>query len=206
MRQELREFRHNLANYCVGLKAKIAGGEYDEALSMIDDMLDKGMNSKNMIINCGNDLIDSLINYKYGIAQKYKIEFQTEILVPEKLAVDYGDLAIILGDLIDNAIEAAKECKEERKIEISMGVKKEELVIVIRNTCAKEPLTDKQGNFMTTKKNAEEHGIGLYSVKKVVKKYEGNTSFQVKDGWFEAIIVVGMLQIVSCPYKSEMLR
>ena len=79
---------------------------------------------------------------------------------------------------------------DKKKIDISIGIRRGELVINISNTYEKEPKIDKQGNFVTEKENCENHGFGIKSVKKAVEKYDGNILFQIKEGVFEAIIII----------------
>lgn len=186
-----KEFRHNLKNYCIGLRVSIEHNEKEKALDMLDKILAQGEPTRETNVDTGNTLIDALINYKCAIAKKYDIDVVTDVLVPETIPkVECGDLSIILGNLIDNAIEAAKEREDNKKIDISIGIRRGELVINICNTYEKEPKTDKQGNFVTGKEDYENHGFGIKSVKKAVEKYDGNIIFQIKEGVFEAITII----------------
>lgn len=186
-----KEFRHNLKNYCIGLRVCIEHNEKEKALDMIDKILAQGEPTRETIVDTGNTLIDALINYKCSVAKKYGIDVVTDVLVPETIPkVGCGDLSIILGNLIDNAIEATKERKDKKIIDISIGIRRGELVITICNTYEKEPKTDKQGNFVTGKEDYENHGFGIKSVKKAVEKYDGNIIFQIKEGVFEAITII----------------
>lgn len=186
-----KEFRHNLKNYCIGLRVCIEHNEKEKALDMIDNIMTQGEPTRETIVDTGNALIDTLINYKCGVAKKYGIDVVTDVLVPETIPkIDCGDLSIILGNLIDNAIEAAKARENNKKLDISIGIRRGELVINICNTYEKEPKTDKQGNFVTGKEDCENHGFGIKSVKKAVEKYDGNMIFQIKEGVFEAIAII----------------
>lgn len=193
MYERQREFRHNIKNYCIGLRVNIEHDDRDKALDMLDHMLDVGKPEEEILVNSGNDLIDSLINYKYYEAKKYNIQVETDILIPVEIPkVGYGDLTIILGNLIDNAIEAAAICQKVRMVNIVIEVKRNELIIDIRNTYEKEPCMDKQGEFMTGKADGEKHGFGIKSVKKAVEKYDGNVAFDMKEGVFEAVVIINL--------------
>lgn len=190
IRQEKREFYHNLVNFCIGLKANVKEGKVEQAIDAIDMIMEQGTDKNDAISNCGNDLIDSLINYKYKIAKQHDIKFETNIQVPNKLPIDYGDLSIVLGNMLDNAIEAAKKCTMERVVFVSVGIKHEELIIVVRNTYVQMPKLNKRGDFITNKNNQEEHGYGIHSIRKIADKYEGSSLFQVKGDFFEAIVIL----------------
>lgn len=184
-----REFRHNLKNYCIGLRAKIEHHEIEDALSMIDTIL-MTEDIRGNWINTGNDVIDTLINYKYEIARRYNITMTADINVPSVISeIASGDLAIILGNLLDNAIEAAKECTENKFIDISIGNWRGELIICICNSFKDVPIKDKTGEFISLKRDYENHGFGIKSVKKAVEKYEGNIYFEIKDNKFTAIAI-----------------
>lgn len=195
MRQEQREFRHNLVNFCIGLKANVKEGKVEQAIDAIDMIMEQGTENNHAILNCGNDLIDSLINHKYKIAKEHDIRFEMNIHVPNKLPIAYGDLSIVLGNMLDNAIEATKKCIMEKVVSISVGIKREELIIVVQNTYAQMPKLDRHGNFISNKNNREEHGYGIRSIKKIVDKYEGSSLFQVKGDLFEAIAILRLFTI-----------
>ena len=132
MYERQREFRHNIKNYCIGLRVNIEHDDRDKALDMLDHMLDVGKPEEEILVNSGNDLIDSLINYKYYEAKKYNIQVETDILIPVEIPkVGYGDLAIILGNLIDNAIEVAAICQKVRMVNIVIEVKRNEMILDI---------------------------------------------------------------------------
>lgn len=189
-----KEFRHNLKNYCIGLRVSIERDEKEEAIRMLDKIVAQGEPTGENMVDTGNDLIDALINYKYSVAKKYGIDVTADILVPDAISkIGCGDLSVILGNLIDNAIEAAKECKGDKRIVISIGVTRGELVIDICNTYDKEPKTDRQGNFVTRKEDHGNHGFGIKSVKRAVKKYDGNVLFQTKEGIFEATVIINIV-------------
>lgn len=190
IRLSQREFRHNLVHFCTGIRAALQEGNSVQALEEVEKLLRNETFVEKGISHCGNDLVDSLINHKYEIAKRYQIDMDTNINIPTKLSVEYGALAVVLGNLLDNAIEAARECVGEKKISISMGVKKKQLVIVVRNTFEKEPKKDMDGDFVTAKDDTKEHGFGIRSVKRIAEKYEGSSLFHIHDNMFEAIVLL----------------
>ena len=95
-------------------------------------------------------------------------------------------MANILGNLIDNAIEAEQK-EEEPYIEISIKQEKVFLIISIRNKCTK---MEKLDISKTSKRDSQFHGIGLKSVKKLVKKYDGEISLDLKNQEFVVNILI----------------
>lgn len=100
------------------------------------------------------------------------------------------NICIIVGNCLDNAIEALKELNENysKRIHIDIIYRKGALMIKIKNPFVGERKKDLKGNYISTKVDNENHGIGLYSVKKVIEKYNGLITFQEVDSEFEVQI------------------
>lgn len=125
--------------------------------------------------NTGNSIVDMLLHYKVNLMKKYGITLESHIEIPDDVDVDDTDLCVIVGNSLDNAIEAVKglQKKEMKIISCDIIYRKGALVIRIENMYDGERKKDSKGNYISTKKDDANHGIGLYSVKKIVEKYNG---------------------------------
>lgn len=193
MMEDFYEERHNLINKLIVLKASI---EKDDDKEHIVTNVNKIINNSytlEAISNSGNITIDTLINFKYAVAREYGIAFQLKIFVPADLPIEQCDIGVVLGNAIDNAIDAARKCKNnDRILEISMGVKKEAWIIVIRNPYEHELKRDKNGNFISTKEDNQRHGYGINSIKKIVEKYQGEVITEMSGNIFSVTIVMNL--------------
>ena len=142
------------------------------AFNIYGFMYDKSCSTKEFS-QTGNLAVDALVNYKYLLAVQKNIEMQVEICIPEELNVDTADLCIILGNLLDNAIEAAEKCEKEKRIRLKILYGNRNIRIEIANTFDGEIHRMENGMYMTSKKDAKRHGIGLQSVQKSIDKYKG---------------------------------
>lgn len=115
--------------------------------------------------------VDSLLNCLLHKAHQQLQEVSYEIHIPQNLEIKTFDLNIILGNLLENAIEASVN-SIEKKLKLEINYQKGILLICIQNTYHGS-LTKKGENYLTTKEDEECHGIGLKSVKKVVESYHG---------------------------------
>lgn len=124
----------------------------------------------------GNSMLDVIVNTKYKLMQEKNILFMSDIVVSEKLPIAEIDLGILLGNLLDNAIEAAQACKTPY---ISLVIKYHNslLEMEITNSYTGEQSSD----FRTTKEDKLFHGIGLKSVENIVERYEGFMEKQVEE-------------------------
>ena len=126
------------------------------------------------MIRTGNSVADTLVNLKRSVAEKHHIAFMVHGTLPQKLVVENMDLSNILGNLLDNALEASLK-EQDGYIELTMKQEKNFLIINVRNKCidALEKEIDK-----STKENPAFHGIGLKSVKRAIKKYDGQINIE----------------------------
>lgn len=111
--------------------------------------------------------------------------------------IHFFDINIILGNLLENAIEAAKKT-EEKTVNVNIQFKSEMLRIEIENSYSKELLKEGTGklNFATTKRIKEQHGIGLHSVNQIVEKYKGLMEIDTQEKCFCVKILLYMTEKV----------
>ena len=122
-------------------------------------------------------VVDAILIEKCRNAREAGIRVEHSINFSEKLKINRGDMGIILGNLLDNAIEAAKK-EPEPKICIKMVQNREQLMIEIKNTCRSDGKID----WYSTKEDKRNHGIGIKSVTKVVEQYKGRLQLQQIQG------------------------
>lgn len=192
--EEYYEEKHNLVNELVVLKDIVENREWESAICNLNKIM-KICDVNEKVSHSGNSTIDAIINFKYAIAKEKNIEFVLKLFVPENMIINQCDLGIILGNALDNAIEAVSACiNSKRVIEVSMGIKKEALVIVIKNPYEHELRKDKEENFITTKNESIGHGYGIHSIKKLVDSYHGETIIDVDDNIFKMIIILNIME------------
>ena len=112
---EIRRIQHDLKNHLSGLLGMIQIGQISDVEEYILRMLDIDAGNRPEEVSCsGNIVIDSLINNIYAAAQKDNIQFDVNVLVPASLPFESGHLAIILGNLLENALEACRDIPNEK--------------------------------------------------------------------------------------------
>ena len=124
---------------------------------------------------------------KEEIAKENGIDISIDMDVLETTRISDLDLAMILGNLMDNAIEAAKEVKENPEIRVlikTRGV----LYISVRNTVKDSEMEKPFRHNYTTKEDALLHGFGISCIQELVDKNGGRFDLNVSEGWFRAEI------------------
>ena len=168
-KENIKAFRHDVKNHALTLKYYIDNYDRDGATGYLDNILDF-INYSKEHAKSGNFEIDSLINYKMDLAEKSNIKAEVYLAIPHKLNINPFDLSIVIGNLLDNAIEAALKA-ENKFINISIELDRNVLYISISNSYdGNLKLTNSK---LETTKDNDNHGIGISSVQKSIEKYNG---------------------------------
>lgn len=184
--------KHDWINELIVLKSEIKHENQDIVIKKIDKII-QNCQSGETICDTGNKCIDALINVKYATAKEKGIDFATKIYIPEELPIDQCDIGIALGNTLDNAIEAAEKIHSDvKKIEIIMGIKKEALVLVVKNPFEGSLKKDKNGNLLSTKEEFSKHGYGINSIVKVAEKYSGDVIIEEEEGKFVITVTMNL--------------
>lgn len=158
---------HDYKNHVIALR-QLAEDENMEGIKEYLNCENELIQKKMFYIKTGNSVVDAIVNTKQRLAEEKGITFIVNATIPKKCCVSEIDMSNILGNLIDDAMESSQG-EEEPYIDLTIRQEKAFLVIKIINQYSRE-LSEK---LKTTKKNQEFHGIGIRSVKSIVKKYGG---------------------------------
>lgn len=150
---------------------------YQKELSQLNKFIDEIMQNDSMEkkgpSNSGNVLLDYIINSKCEIAVKYDVECSVKIEVPYKFPFLDGDICIIVGNALDNAIEGTLKRSTGRYIHINIVYRKENLFIKISNSFDGNIKKNRHGHLVSMKSDLNRYGLGLASIEKAVNKYNG---------------------------------
>lgn len=141
------------------------------------------------MVYCENDSINMLLVYMADLCMKNDISFNVHAIIPENIDLLEKDLSVILGNLIENAIDATKK-ENHREIIVKAKMSVDSFVITIDNSFSGLLKKDKNGDYLTTKPNGS--GLGLLSVKNTVQKYNGILSLKQEDNWFKVSILLNL--------------
>lgn len=179
--QKIRELRHDMRHHLSELKYLANNDEKTQLIHYIEDM-EKHMLNAEEYVSSGNKEIDGTLNYLLQTAKKSLKEVDVSVSIPEGLEVHNYLFNVILGNLLENAIEAA--IKTERKyLKIHIKLKQSVLYINVENSFNGE-VKLKEQKIVTSKKNTKEHGIGLDSVKRMVDEMNGMLDLRWKNDIF----------------------
>lgn len=169
---QMRDIKHNMKNNLISLLAYAEQGECEKMIGFINDVMEEGRLRTSKATTTGNIVIDSLVKYWQRTAEKEVIDFQAELSVPMEMAFKGADISLILGNLLENAVEGAEKSTKRKYIKLSVKYDRKNLLITIENSYGGKLKRVKE-ELRTTKEDAANHGIGLASVRRAARKYQG---------------------------------
>ena len=171
--------RHELKNHIFYIDQLLEKRDYAALKEYVGKLRDVELDSAH-VVSTGNSVIDAIINQKCGYAQTLGIRTEAAAVLPEELRIDELSLCSVLGNLLTNAIEGAAKA-ENAFLRVDMRPYKDYLVIVVKNTAARDVIKENP-HLLTTKKDAENHGFGLKVVEQVADWYEGTLRLEMDEG------------------------
>lgn len=141
----------------------------------------------------GNKVLDTVLTTKSLYCAKHGITFTCVADGTLLDFMDVMDICSIFGNALDNAIECELKIadKEKRLIHVTVSKQKQFLILRFENYY-EEALQYQEGKLVTTKKDKENHGYGLKSIRYTVNKYDGAVSIDTNENWFELKILIPM--------------
>ena len=187
MYTKMRGWRHDYHNHIQAMQASMALEKYDEVIEYLRQ-LNNDLTQVDTSIKTGRVMVDAILNSKINIANQNGIPVNAKARIPDNTPVSDVDLCVIIGNLLDNAVEENQKIpSKDRFIRVYIGQKNTQFYLVITNAAGKKQ--PKTGNSFPTLKGSN-HGFGLMRVESIVKKYAGLFCTDSEDGGFTAEILI----------------
>lgn len=182
----IKALRHDMKHHINEMQI-LAGKNDVEGIRRYLSSMQEYIKTPDENIESGDVEIDSLLNYMLAQARKEQISVQTEVRL-SGVSQHSFDINIILGNLLENAIEAARQA-EEKKLSVNIKEEKGILKIYVENSYS-GTLRQKGTKLLTTKKDSGLHGLGLGNVENIVRKYHGTMKIEKTDDLFSVWILL----------------
>lgn len=172
-----------MRNHLFKMRDMVEKSEYKQLEEYIGQAVSY-MKIDKKVIDSGNSEIDCLLNYKLRNIEEMNIKLETKFVLPHELFINVFDINIVLGNLIDNALEALKQC-DERELIVRLTYSKGVMFITIKNSFSGNIKIDSDNQkLFTTKKDFKNHGLGLQSVQYTIDKYYGTMEIEATEKMF----------------------
>lgn len=186
--KSIKTIKHDLKNHMTSLYVLVEEDKKEELLEYLSGVIEV-FNNKEGLASTGNTVIDSIINFKLQEAEKEKIAVNIDLNIPKELKIPSFDITIILGNLLDNALNAVKKLEKNRYIDIKIKYTKGRLILKIDNSFDGTIIKEK-GKIITSHRDKNNHGLGLESVKTVLEKYNGVIEFKYDSNKFHTALLM----------------
>ena len=180
---------HDLKNELLGIR-NLLNADSAQGMEKLNQICDAVFSAQSVTLT-GSDTLDGLISMKQQQMQEMGIVFVPSVHMPATNRLNTLDLCVVLGNLLDNAIEATGQLPSDMPRRISMAITQigNYLSLTVTNTVA-APVAIGEDGPETTKSAREQHGFGLKSVREIVEKHNGTCSFENDDGTFSVIAIM----------------
>lgn len=179
MYRQMQEWRHDYRNHIQNMKNRLDGdnGKLEQYLDELADDLTQADTS----IRTGNVMADAVLNSKLSVAEQKGIQLNVKAHIPQGIDMTDVELCSILGNLLDNAVEACEKLScDKRFLRVYIDKFKGQFYLSVQNS---SPSVQRdKGIFHTTK--AGTHGFGLFRIDRIAKKYGGYVNRQYEEGVF----------------------
>lgn len=188
----MRGWRHDYHNHIQSIKAYLDMGQVHQLKNYLDQ-LEEDLNEVDQLVKTGNLMVDAILNSKLSIAKQHHIRLTYKAIAPEQMSIRDTDLCVILGNLMDNAIESCKNLPQpERFIRVYIDIVRKQFYISITNAAIQE-LGFEERNYISKKRG--DHGHGMKRVKLSVDKYDGYLNLKNEAGVFVSELMIPLQPI-----------
>ena len=182
-KQRFHDIKHQLAV----LRGYARDGKYEKLCEYLSEM-DGDFYKSEKKVWTGHRILDFILNQKKEAAEQKRIDFEVCVEALIETSLSDGDISILVGNLLDNAIEACEQIQDgKRWILFKLKKRQRALFIEISNSLGTIPRI-KDGELFTSKKDKKLHGYGLKSVKRIIKEYDGFFFFFFEEDVFKVKI------------------
>ena len=190
MYRKMRGWRHDYHNHIQTLKAYMILEQYDETMQYLN-RLDDDLTRVDTLLKTGNVMVDAILNSKLTLIQEQNIQVDATAAVPEDISISGIDLSVIIGNLLDNAMEACMKLPDkERFIRIYIDIIKKQLYISVTNSMPEQPMKLDE-RFLSSK--GDSHGFGLLRIDSIVAKHGGYVNRKTDIGIFSTEIMLPLI-------------
>ena len=180
---DMRGLRHDLKSHLESIAAvirRISGKDKEELGNYIEKM-ETTVSRLDFAYRTGNPITDIIIHQKKQEAEKHDISFEADFTYPDKQQIDVYDIAIVLNNALENAIEASRNAPGKKTISLRSYMKGNLFFIEVENDCMSEIIFDREtGLPVSSKAEKQLHGLGMENIKKKKKKYMGGIDITIQ--------------------------
>ena len=181
---DMRGLRHDMRSHIanISLLVKNVAGSVNEELESYIGKMEETVGKLDFTFQTGNPITDIIIHQKGQEAEKKQLQFHVDFAYPRKLSIDVYDVAVILNNALENAIEACCKTEGDKQIKLHSYVKGSLFFIEVENDFSEDIVIEKESGLPVSSKESEKlHGLGISNIQRCAKKYMGDIDIVISD-------------------------
>ena len=181
---DMRGLRHDMRSHIanISLLVKNVAGSVNEELESYIGKMEETVSKLDFTYQTGNPITDIIIHQKGQEAEKKQIQFKVDFAYPPNLLIDIYDIAVILNNALENAIEACRKTEGNKQIKLHSYVKGSLFFIEVENDFSEDIIIEKESGLpVSSKESGKLHGIGISNIQRCAKKYKGDIDIEISD-------------------------
>lgn len=181
---DMRGLRHDMRSHIanISLLVKNVAGSVNEELESYIGKMEETVSKLDFTYQTGNPITDIIIHQKGQEAEKKQIQFKVDFAYPPNLLIDIYDIAVILNNALENAIEACRKAEGNKQIKLHSYVKGSLFFIEVENDFSEDIIIEKESGLpVSSKESGKLHGIGISNIQRCAKKYKGDIDIEISD-------------------------
>lgn len=181
---QLRRHLHDYKNQLGYIQEMLLAEKHAQALAYLSHLTGNLRRSAEYV-STGHAVVNAVLNQKYQAASDLGIVLSITVNDLSDLSMNEEEIVSLLGNLLDNALEACMRLNQDlaKIIQFKMVLEEDQLVLSTRNPLP-EPVRIRNNRILTRKSNAPMHGIGLLNVDSVIRSHDGVSVIKCEEGWF----------------------
>lgn len=189
--ERISALHHDMKNHFLALDRLAEKGNNSEVRMYLKN-LKEASGFESQFVSTGNGIIDGFLNVKLNEAIRDGAEVNTDIAISKDLRINPKDISIVLGNLLDNALQALKNIHGEGKQKyLTVKMREEPGMLYMRITNSHHETIKRKGDmFQSTKDRKDGHGIGLKNVSRIVDAYNGHLEIEYTDEMFSVELLL----------------
>lgn len=188
--QQIRKIRHDMNNHLSVVEELLKKGDIQNALEYFENLAGHVRTGTRRF--CKDSIVNAVLNAKYNAAEDASVDSFFHVDIDEILGIDPISLCTIFSNTLDNAIEACRKIPEREKRRISLKARYTEngyFSCEIVNS-KKNAIRKKKDAFLTDKEDARSHGLGIASIRDVIRRYDGTLDISYTEEEFRVVVLI----------------
>lgn len=180
-----RQMQHDIKQHLTVILSQLESCNFDECRTYINHLL-PSIEHMETLIKSGNTVLDYLINSKLGVLKNTQVHVSG--VIGDFSDIRESDLACLVGNILDNAIEAT-EYIEDKRIELIFTIQNSNRILICKNT-VKDSVLKHNRELISTKSEYDGHGLGHIIIAKIVNDYNGIVDYFEEGNMFGIEIIL----------------